>query len=252
MNKKLLTVMACAALLAAAQSIALAQGVTRIKARLASVNGDVITLQPLLLPPMKSPAPSDHPNQLDDTERLVTLMPETRYVLSEKSSFGAIKVGDYAGAAVTAGRGGRLLANDIYLYAPPLRGTGEGRFADNGRLLVNGTVTKTQPISADDKAGGTLTLHYRGATLDPVAKGEAVCEGRAVPAPYASALSCEAEAVVEVVPGTPIFALTMGDRGLLVPGATVTVTISRVGGRDVAPGIIVEQTITAEKPHFSP
>lgn len=55
------------------------------------------------------------------------------------------------------------------------------------------------------------------------------------------AAACESDAIVEISSGTPISALTVGDRGLLVPGSTVTVTIAKVGDRDMVPGIIVEK-----------
>jgi len=228
--------MTCAALLAAQVcSSALAQpfAATRLKAKLAAVDGGAVTLQPL----------SDDPNVKPADPRRITLTPETRFVQSAPGTFGAIKVGDYVGAAVTPGRDGDLRASDIYLYAEPLRGSGEGRFTDHDRLLVNGTVTKIQPASG---SGGTLTLHYRGAVLDSNGRDKAVCMGRAVPAPYASALACEGDAVVQVSSGAAISALTVGDAALLVPGATVTATLARMGDREIAAGLIIEKT--AEKP----
>jgi hypothetical protein len=173
--------------------------------------------------------------------RRITLLPDTRFVESHKGGFAAIKPGDYVGAVVTEGGGGNLRASEVFLYDDSLRGTGEGRFTDRDRLLVNGTVRRVQPSSPQDSNDGSVTLHYRGATLEPRDKGKSVCVGRAVPAPFASALACEADATVEIGSGTPIAALTPGGRDLLVPGSTVTVTIAKVGDRDVAPGIIVEK-----------
>lgn len=243
--------LACAAVLAAAQSFALcadAQPVTRVKAKLVALNGDVMTLQPLSAQPlMKSetpPADSTAPAG----SLTVTLTADTRYVASQASSFSAIKPGDYAGAAVSEGRGGALRASDVYVYADALRGTGEGRFPDNGRLLVNGTVTGAEPINPQQPNGGTMTLHYRGAVLSPTGKGRAVCEGRAAPAPYASPLACSADAAIEVTPSTPLSLLAVGERSLLAPGAIVSVTIAkRPDGRSFAPGVVVEQS-TVEKP----
>ncbi len=37
---------------------------------------------------------------------------------------------------------GNLKASDIYLYAEALRGSGEGRFFEGERLIVNGVVTR--------------------------------------------------------------------------------------------------------------
>jgi hypothetical protein len=237
---------ACAAAFAAAQFFnpaAHAQGVTRIKARLVGFDGTVMTLERLPPAPLKSEIPP--PADAGASTLAVSLTPETKIVASQKSGFAGIKPGDYVGAAVVEGRGGWLKAQEVYRYAAALRGTGEGRFTDNNRLLINGTVTKVEPTAPQDTADGTLTLHYRGAVLNGAGK-RAVCEGRAAPAPFASALACSADAVVEVVPGTPITALTLGDRNLLTAGSIVTVSVTKVADRTISPGVIVE--LSPDKP----
>jgi hypothetical protein len=237
---------ACAVALAAAQFFNLAahaQGVTRVKARLVGFDGAVMTLERLPSAPLKSEIPP--PADGGATTLTVSLTPETKIVASQKSGFADIKPGDYVGAAVVEGRGGWLKGQEVYRYAAALRGTGEGRFIDNNRLLINGTVTKVEPTAPQDTADGTLTLHYRGAVLNGAGK-RAVCEGRAAPAPFASALACRADAVVEVVPGTPITALTVGDRNLLVTGSIVTVSITKLADRTISPGVIVE--LSPDKP----
>ena len=182
----------------------------------------------------------------------VSVLPDTKYVLSQKSAFGNLKVGDYAGAAVVENRNGSLRAQDVYIYAETLRGTGEGRFGDSGRLMVNGAVSQVTPASEQDTTRGTFALHYRGATLTGSGK-RAVCEGRAVPPQFASALACSGDAVIEVPSGTPVSALTMGDKSLLTPGATVSVSlVSRGDGSQVTPGVIIEPPVTVEKPQSSP
>ncbi|HEY0265407.1 MAG TPA: hypothetical protein VGC16_01565 [Rhizomicrobium sp.] len=192
-----------------------------MKAKLVSFDGAVLTLQPAT-----------------GASFSVSVLPDTRYVGSDRAPFAGIKAGDYAGAAVEP-RGAALRATDVYLYAPQLRGTGEGRFPDGGRLMVNGTVTAVAPATPKD---GVLTLHYHGAVLNQAGKGATVCEGRATPAPYASAMACEADAVIAVAPGTPVSALTVGDKSLLVPGATVTVAMTRLpDGKSVTPGVVVEK-----------
>jgi hypothetical protein len=244
---------ACAAVMTAAQFFAVAanaQPVTRVKAKLVAFDGAVMTLE--RLPPlMKSETPPPGGAASEAPTLTVSLIPETRFAASEKSAFAAIGPGDYVGAVVVEGRGGWLKAQEVYRYAPALRGTGEGRFTDNNRLLVNGTVTRAD--APPNSAGGTLTLHYRGAVLNGAGKGHTVCEGRATPAPFASALACSDDAVVEVVAGTPVMALTLGDRNLLVPGSIVTVSITKLADRTVAPGVIVEAPSgLLEKPQSRP
>jgi hypothetical protein len=233
--------LACAAVITAAQCVAaVAQPVTRVKARLTAFDGQVMSLAPL---PQKGQAAAE--------PFTVSVLPETRYVGSDKASFAAIKPGDYVGAVVTEGRGGTLRAQEVYLYAEALRGSGEGRFPEGGRLIVNGTVSAT--TTAEDKQDGTLTLHYRGALLSGLGRGRTLCEGRASPPAYASALACAADAAIAVLPGTPVSALTVGDKSLLVPGSMVTVAMTKTeGGKNLAPGVVIETPILVEKSQTAP
>jgi hypothetical protein len=236
-------------------SAALAQAVPRIKAKIVSVDGDVLTLQPVTPPPTAAaPAPRaksgtpagatppPEPDKPADGPLTVAVLPDTRYVATAASSFAAIKVGDYVGAAVSERSSGQLRAQEIFLYAEALRGTGEGRFSDNGRLLVNGAVSAVQPASAQDATGGTLTVHYRGAVITTAARGRTLCEGRAAPLALMSALACAADTAIDVPSGTPVSAVTVGDRSLLVPGAMISVAIAKTAdGKQVTLGVTVEK-----------
>ncbi len=219
--------LACAAVLTAAQSFA-AEPVVRVKAKLTAFDGQAMTLEPGAKSTLKE-------------SMTVFITPQTRYVGASRARFDAIKAGDYAGAAVTVGRNGVMRASDVYLYPPALRGSGEGRFPDADRIVINGTVTVVQFTSADDKNDGTMTLHYRGAVLNSAGAGRTVCEGRASPPAYASPLACAADAMIEVMPSSQISALAVGDKSLLVPGALVTVAMTKLAdGRTVAAGVTVE------------
>ena len=230
---------ACAAVITAAQSFA-AEPVVRLKAKLTAFDGHAMTLEPDAKSGIKEPL-------------TVLVTPDTRYAGFSRASFSAISPGDYVGAAVTEGRGGALRSKDVFLYAPALRGSGEGRFPEGERLIVNGTVTQVQPTSADDRNDGTLTLHYRGATLNGAGAGRTICEGRASPLAYASPLACDADAVIQVQPGAQVSALTVGDKNLLVPGSVVTVAMTQMAdGRKLAAGVTVEPPPTVEKPQSSP
>jgi len=215
---------------AAAPSFA-AEPVVRVKAKLAAFDGQVMHLE------------------AKPGEALtVSVLPETRYVRADKVAFDTIKRGDYGGAAVSQERDGRLKALDVYSYAQALRGTGEGRFPEADRLIINGVVSAA---SIDGKQAGTLILHYRGAVLSGFGQGRTLCEGRASPAAYASPLACEGDATIAVPPGTPVSALSLADKGLLVPGSLVTVAMTKGSdGKNIAPGVIVEvpAPIPVEKP----
>jgi len=242
--------LSCAAVVAAAQCFfAGAQPVTRLKAKLTAFDGQVMTLEPLSpqatsgkQPPGAGPAPLK-----------VWITPATRYVGSSLALFADIKPGDYAGAALAPSSGDRLRAQEVFLYAASLRGTGQGRFPEGDRLIINGTVGAVKPATPEDKQDGTLTLHYHGAVLTGLGRGRTLCEGRASPPAYASALACEADAVIEVLPGTSVSFLSEGDKSLLVPGSIVTVAIvTAQDGKNTTPGVVVQKPPPVDKPKTPP
>ena len=215
-----------------------------------------MTLEPVSPPP---PATSGKPPPPDvtatPTPLTVSVTSATRYVGSNKAKFAGTKPGDYAGAAFASPAGDRLRAQEVFLYAEPLRGTGEGRFPEGDRLIINGTVDVVKPTDPGGKQDGAMTLRYHGSVLTGLGRGKTVCEGRATPPAYASALACEADAVIEIPPGTPVTSLSEGDKSLLVPGSMVTVAIARTSdGKNTSPGVVVEKLVPVpvEKPQTPP
>jgi hypothetical protein len=250
---------ACAAVVAAAQAFA-AEPVMRVKAKLSAFDGTLMRLEAL-------PAKGAKSGEKSGEDFSVAVTQATRYVGSAPSSFSSIKPGDYVGAAVSEQRGGSLTSQEIYLYADPLRGSGEGRFPEGERLMINGTVTAVKPTAPEDKNDGSLTLHYRGAVLSGAGPNRTVCEGRASPPAYASPLACQADAVIEVKPGAKVSALSVGDKDLLKPGVLVTVAMTKAedGKKNIGLGVVVEpaekapeqlpgaaKNGTVEKPQSSP
>ena len=248
----------CAAVVVAAQSLsAVAQPATRLKAKLTAFDGQLMTLEPLPdrqppAPPAaggKQPAPD---NASKPAPLTVSITPSTRFVGSSKAQFADIKPGDYAGAAVSLPSGDQLRAQEVFVYADALRGTGEGRFPEGDRLIVNGSVSAIK-TAATDKQASTLTLHYHGSVLTGLGRGKTVCEGRASPPAYASALACESDAVIEVLAGVPVSAMREGDKSLLVPGSTVTVAVVRTAdGKSTSLGVVVEAVAIQGKPSAAP
>jgi hypothetical protein len=234
----------CAAVFAAAQVFAvpaLGQAVPRLKGTVVAFDGQVLTLQPA--PDSTKPKPSaDAPPQ--DAALTIAVLPETRYVSSQAGSFADLRANAYVGAAVTERRNGRLTAQEVYLYDDALRGSGEGRFVEAGRLHINGTLSEAKSTSPEDQTGGTMLVHYRGAVVNSAGRGRTLCEGRAAPPALMSALACAADAAIEVPAATPVSVLTVGDQTLLAPGATVTVALAKTSdGKQVTPGVIVEQPV---------
>ena len=240
----------CAAALAAAQFFAApaqAQAVPRIKGTVVSFDGQVLTVQPAA-----DPARPKSTDAGDNAPITIGVLPETRYVSSQAGAFADLHAGGYVGAAVTERRSDRLTAQEVVLYDDALRGSGEGRFAEAGKLRINGTLSDVKFVSEKDQSGGTMTVHYRGAVMNSAGRGKTVCEGRAAPPALMSALACAADATIEVPSATPVSALKVGDPALLVAGATVTVALAKTpDGKQVTPGVVIEKTVTVEKPQSS-
>jgi hypothetical protein len=236
----------CAAALAAAQFLCgpvQAQAVPRIKGTVVSFDGQVLTVQPVA-----DPAKPKSTDAADNAPITVGVLPETRYVSSQAGAFADLHTGGYVGAVVTEKRAGRLTAQEVVLYDDALRGSGEGRFAEAGKLRINGTLSDVKFASEKDQTGGTMTLHYRGAVVNSTGRGKTVCEGRAAPPALMSALACAADVAIEVPSATPVSALKVGDPALLVAGATVTVALAKTpDGKLVTPGVVIEKLVTDEK-----
>jgi hypothetical protein len=195
---------------------AFAQPAPRIRGQVMAFDGKVLTLQP------------DGTTADTDWVR-IAVRPDTRYVSTEKYRLSDIKPGDFAGAGVIPEPDGKLRAQEVHVYPGALRGSGEGRFAEGppGRLMINGTVAAERD--------GALTLHYRGAALD-----NGICKGR-LPVPITPG-ACAGDAVITVAPGVPVTALAMGDKDIVVPGATAVVSIvTAPDGSKFTPGLIVEK-----------
>jgi hypothetical protein len=249
LNGRLHAIIGGAAALCAAASLfcsslaAMAQPVPRIKARVMSFDGKALRLDPLSsaggaggdAPPRlrMTPAPSS------DGPFTVQVRADTRYAVTVPALLSDIKPGDYAGAAVREASG-KLTAQEVFLYPPGLAGTGEGRFSEGERTMINGKVTAA--------SASAITLAYRGA-----AQSAGVCMGRAGPSAIASPLSCTGTAAIAVPGGVPVMALSMGNAGMLAPGAMVTVSLARdPQGNYVTPGVVIQGAVNVENPPPSP
>ena len=137
-----------------------------------------------------------------------------------------------------------------------LRGTGEGRFPEGDRLIINGTVGAVKPSAPADQAGRhpDPALSWRSADRarprQDAVRGPGLaaglCQRAGLRMPTPSSRSCRA-------PRFP--RLREGDKSLLVPGSLVTVAIVKTAdGNSVTPGVIVEKPAPApvEKPQSAP
>jgi hypothetical protein len=128
----------------------------------------------------------------------------------EKRSLADITDNAFIGTTAVKDEDGRWRATEVHIFPESMRGAGEGHYAWDlpDSTMTNGAVTG----SAAQRRGRTLTVGYAGGTTQ-----------------------------VDVTRRTAIVALTLGDRTLLEPGATVfALAAPQQGGGAVAVAIIAE------------
>ncbi len=139
------------------------------------------------------------------------LEPATRIVHGQMLKLADVHPGDFIGATSITGADGKLRAQGVRIFAPAMRGSGEGLYpmdSNPARTITNATVAEVVPTPA----GGTLKLSFHGAAL---AAGTP-CTGRAAPG------GCMGAAELIVARGVPIVSMSLGDSSLLLPGAIVS------------------------------
>ena len=128
----------------------------------------------------------------------------------EKRSVADITDNVFIGTTAVKNRDGRWQATEVHIFPEAMRGAGEGHYAWDlpDSTMTNGAVTGT----AAKRRGRTLQIRYADGAVD-----------------------------VDVTRRTAIVALTLADRSLLVPGATVfALAAPQDGGGATAVAIIAE------------
>lgn len=128
----------------------------------------------------------------------------------EKRSVADITDNVFIGTTAVKNRDGRWQATEVHIFPETMRGAGEGHYAWDlpDSTMTNGAVTGT----AAKRRGRVLQIRYADGTVE-----------------------------VDVTRRTAIVALTLSDRSLLVPGATVfALAAPRDGGGATAIAIIAE------------
>lgn len=127
----------------------------------------------------------------------------------EKRSMADITENTFIGTTAVKDRNGRWQATEVHIFPEAMRGAGEGHYAWD---LPDSTMTNGAATGIASKGrSSTLNVRYAGGTVE-----------------------------VDVTRRTEIVALTMGNRALLVPGATVMALAVPADGGAMAVAIIAE------------
>ena len=127
----------------------------------------------------------------------------------ERRTMADIPNNTFVGATAVKNRAGRWQATEVHIFPEAMRGAGEGHYAWDlpESTMTNGAATG---IVAKGRSG-SMSVRHPGGNVE-----------------------------IDVTRRTEIVALTMGNRALLVPGATVVALAQPVDGGTVAVAVIVE------------
>ncbi len=127
----------------------------------------------------------------------------------EKKSLADVTDNTFIGTTAIKNRSGRWQATEVHIFPEAMRGAGEGHYAWDlpESTMTNGAATG---IAAKGR-NGTLNVRYAGGSVE-----------------------------VDVTRKTAIVGLTLGDRALLVPGATVMALVVARDGGAIAVAVIAE------------
>jgi hypothetical protein len=127
----------------------------------------------------------------------------------EKRTLADITDNTFVGATAVKDRDGGWQATEVHLFPETMRGAGEGHYAWD---LPDSTMTNGAATGIVTKGrGGTMNVRHAGGSVP-----------------------------IEITRKTEIVGLTMGNRSLLVPGASVLALAAPAGDGAAAVAIIVE------------
>jgi len=162
----------------------------------------------------------------------ITLPADARIVANEKAPFAAIKPGDFIASTATARQDGRLVAKEVRIFPPALRGLGEGQYPHDSASLTNAVVSSV--VAVPKAKGGVLKLSFHGSTPGP----NGMCSGHA---PASGQGPCTGDAEIVVTAKTSVTAWLLGDPTWLQIGKAVSLfAVADGGGKLSSPGVLVE------------
>ena len=195
---------------------AAAQTIPRIKARILSFDGKVLTVT----------------SGTVGQSLAIGLIPSAHLMYEEKQDLAAIKPGDYAGATLVKA-GARWQATEIHLLPPALQGVGEGLYP-----LPSAPEQRIATGAVNGNEVGVLTIEFRGSvgTDGPTCTGRAPRQG-----------GCKGEVRFTADPKATIVTIREGDKSILVPGKVAAISVvSGPDGHLVTPGLTIENETGGE------
>ena len=158
---------------------------------------------------------------IDSNSGPVVIKLDEKTVLRKEvpATFSDIASGMYVGATAKKQADGTFRASRLHIFSEDQRGVGEGHrplrsAPQNGQTMTNASVESVEDVAVENIKGRMLTLKYKGGTIKVI-----------------------------VPENTPVVKRVIGDRQLLRPGTTISVTGPRAeDGAVVASQITVRST----------
>ena len=194
----------------------------RIRGTIASVDGDALIL--------------------DTTQgkMKISLTNDTKYATVVKSDLSKIEKGSFIGTA-TKGNGNFLVALEVVIFPPSMRGTGEGHYAWDS--LPDTTAAGGRSVSTS-MTNGTVAATSGAATpmVDTaMTNGNVAATSDAGGAKRLTVTYNGGQQSILVPPTAPIVAFQPSDRAAVIPGAHVFVRAAETGGTATAQFVAIGQ-----------
>jgi hypothetical protein len=170
---------------------------------------------------------------------LVALTGKTHYLEVAKSSLAHVDPGSYIGTA-TKSIGHKLVALEVVVFPPSMKGTGEGHYAwdripdttlsgsaTTASMMTNGTVSTTAPAGGEKLADSTMT------------NGTVSRTGEADGAKQITVTYKGGKQIVLVPPTAPIVTYEPGAKSEVTPGSSVFVNGVSQDGKVTANSVAI-------------
>ena len=188
----------------------------RIRGTVTSINGDQLTVH----------------TQAGDVPMMLTST--TRYAQVKKSSLDAVEPGSYIGTATKAGSESSLVALEVVVFPPSMKGAGEGHYAwDN---MPDTTMSGARTTESSMTNGTVSMMPSTGSTMTngTVATSTAKGGSKTIKVNYKGG-----EQTIVVPPTAPIVALSPGAMSDVEKGSTVFIVAMKDGGKVEAASVAV-------------